>query len=71
MAHGRSDSLVSLDSARATRAFLEKMGYHPEYREYAMGHEISHEVLADLIPWMAKVLPPLNDQQGTPSLIGL
>ena len=61
IAHGRADSMVSLESAQATRQFLEKMGYHPEYREYAMAHEISREVLADLVPWMAKVLPPLPD----------
>jgi phospholipase/carboxylesterase len=62
MAHGQSDPLVPLESAWATRQFLERAGYQPEYREYAMGHEISQEVLDDLVPWVAKVLPPLHSQ---------
>lgn len=59
VAHGRADSLVSLESARATRKFLEGAGYLPDYHEYEMAHQISDEVIADLVPWLAKVLPPL------------
>ncbi len=59
VAHGRADSLVSLESARATRRFLEGAGYQPEYHEYEMAHQISDQVIADLTPWLAKVLPPL------------
>jgi phospholipase/carboxylesterase len=60
IAHGLSDPLIALESAHKTRQFLEGMGYHPEYREYPMAHEISQEVLNDLVPWMARVLPPLH-----------
>jgi phospholipase/carboxylesterase len=60
VAHGRADSLVSLESARATRKFLEGAGYQPEYHEYEMAHQISDEVIADLTPWLARVLPPLG-----------
>jgi phospholipase/carboxylesterase len=60
MAHGRSDPLVPLETAWAIRQFLEQAGYRPEYREYAMGHEIPQEVLDDLVPWMTKVLPPFH-----------
>jgi len=59
VAHGQADSLVSLESARNTRQFLEKAGYRPEYHEYQMAHEISHEVLSDLTAWLTRVLPPL------------
>jgi phospholipase/carboxylesterase len=59
VAHGRADSLVSLESARATRKFLEGAGYQPEYHEYEMAHQISDEVIQDLTPWLARVLPPL------------
>ena len=59
IAHGRSDPMVSMDSARVTRAFLEEEGYQPDYHEYDMGHEIPPMVLADLHPWLTQVLPPL------------
>ena len=58
IAHGRADPMVSMESARNTRKFLEEAGYSPDYHEYDMGHEIPLPVLQDLIPWMTGVLPP-------------
>ena len=60
VAHGLLDPLIAADRARAAREFLEGVGYHPDYHEYDMAHVISMDVLNDLIPWMAKVLPPLQ-----------
>ena len=60
IAHGRADPLVSMDSARVTMEFLEEQGYQPSYHEYDMGHEIPPTVLADLVPWLAQILPPLT-----------
>jgi len=60
IAHGRSDSMVAMDTARATKAFLEAEGYQPDYHEYDMGHEIPPMVLNDMIPWLVEVLPPLR-----------
>jgi predicted esterase len=51
--------MVSDDSAQSAKSFLESNGYSPEFHIYDMAHEISGEELADLVPWMAKVLPPL------------
>ena len=61
VAHGRGDRQIAVETARATRSFLEASGYQPEYREYDMGHEIPFEVLRDLVPWLTRVLPPLRD----------
>ena len=61
VAHGTGDMQIGVETARATRAFLEAEGYQPDYREYNMGHEIPFEVLRDLIPWITGVLPPLRD----------
>ncbi len=58
IAHGRADPMVSMESARNTRKFLEEEGYRPDYHEYDMGHEIPLPVLQDLIPWMTGLLPP-------------
>ena len=61
VAHGIRDLQIGVETARATRTFLEAEGYRPEYREYNIGHEIPFEVLRDLIPWLTGVLPPLRD----------
>ena len=58
IAHGRTDPMVSVESARNARKFLEEEGYHPDYYEYDMGHEIPLPVLQDLIPWMTELLTP-------------
>ena len=55
IAHGLSDNP---DRARQSR--LEGEGYAPDYHEYDMGHEINQDVLTDLVPWMHRVLPPLQ-----------
>ena len=60
IAHGRSDPMVSMESARNTRKFLEEEDYRLDYHEYDMGHEIPLPVLQDLIPWMTQVLPPFR-----------
>ena len=52
--------MVTADRAYAAKDFLEGAGYAPEFHEYNMGHEISVEVLQDLIPWLESVLPPLK-----------
>ena len=52
--------MIALDRAQAAKSFLESSGYSPEYHEYEMAHEISAEVLSDLAPWLARVLPPLD-----------
>ena len=54
----RSDAMVSMETARNTREFLESKGYNPDYHEYAMGHEIPLAVMQDMIPWMINILPP-------------
>lgn len=61
IAHGLSDPLIPAETAQDAKAFLEGAGYSPEYHEYAMAHEISGEVLRDLVPWMTQVLPPLDN----------
>ena len=50
--------MVPPERAHNALKFLEDSGFHPEFHEYDMGHEISNEVLNDLIPWMDKILPP-------------
>ena len=60
VAHGIQDSMVSVERARQAKDFLEAEGYSPQYKEYNMGHEISQEVLIDLVLWIHQVLPPFH-----------
>lgn len=60
ISHGSYDDIVPLESAQRAKEFLEEEGYQPRYKEYPMKHEISQDVLNDLIPWMKDVLPPTN-----------
>ena len=55
IAHGTEDALISAEDARESRRFLEAEGYAPEYREYPMGHEITQDVLSDLVPWVTNI----------------
>jgi len=60
IAHGTQDATITIDRAEAARDFLQEAGYAPEYHQYNMGHEISNDELSDLIPWMARALPPVD-----------
>jgi phospholipase/carboxylesterase len=56
--HGSFDQMVSDDTAQSAKSFLESNGYSPDFHIYNMAHEISGEELSDLVPWIAKALPP-------------
>ncbi len=58
LAHGRYDQMIAESTAYAAKDYLEGAGYSPEFHVYDMGHEISDDLLSDLVPWMAAVLPP-------------
>ena len=50
--------MITDDTAQSAKSFLESNGYTPDFHIYDMAHEISGEELSDLVPWIAKVLPP-------------
>ena len=58
VSHGTDDGLIPIKEGREARRFLEDEGYSPYYREYPMGHEITSEVVSDLVRWLHSVLPP-------------
>ena len=62
IAHGAEDPVSPVERARTAREFLEAEGYSPWYREYSMGHEITPEVMNDLVPWIHEALPPLPSE---------
>ena len=60
ISHGLNDNLITPERARHAKEFLEAEGYAPVYREYPIGHEISQDVLDDLVSWLHQILPPLR-----------
>ena len=60
ISHGTQDDVAPIEGAQKARDFLEGVGYTPQYKEYPMRHEISPDVMADLVPWIKQVLPPFE-----------
>lgn len=56
MGHGVQDEVVAIERGRASRDLLQQQGYHVEWHEYAMGHSVSLEEIADLNRWLVDVL---------------
>lgn len=60
ISHGTEDGVIPVAEARRSLRFLEDEGYTPEYHEYPIGHEISHEVVQDFREWARRVQPPAS-----------
>ena len=56
MAHGRSDPMIALARATASRDALLALGHTVEWHEYAMPHSVCAEEVADLNRWLLRVL---------------
>lgn len=52
LAHGRSDPVVPLARAVASRDALQALGYDVEWHEYAMAHSLCAPEIADLNGWL-------------------
>jgi phospholipase/carboxylesterase len=56
MAHGRSDPMIALARATASRDALLALGHTVEWHEYPMPHSVCAEEVADLNRWLLRVL---------------
>ena len=56
MAHGRSDPMIALARAVASRDALLALGHTVEWHEYPMPHSVCAEEVADLNRWLLRVL---------------
>ncbi|QIS10722.1 alpha/beta hydrolase [Nocardia arthritidis] len=50
--HGISDPVVKIDKGRNARDLLEDMGAGLTYREYRGGHDITPDMVADVVAWV-------------------
>jgi phospholipase/carboxylesterase len=61
VAHGSQDPMLPIAMGQASRDALIGLGVPATYREYPMGHEVSPELLRDLVEWLeSKVLSPIQ-----------
>lgn len=56
MAHGRHDEIVLPQRGETSREALRTLGYQVEWHDYAMGHSVCTEELADWQAWLLRVL---------------
>lgn len=56
MAHGIYDDVVPMAAAAASRAQLNALGHDVFWHEYAIGHQLSVELIADLNAWLGQTL---------------
>jgi len=52
IAHGTEDDRLPVERGQDARDALMRLGATPDYREYAMGHEVRPEALGDLVAWL-------------------
>jgi phospholipase/carboxylesterase len=56
MAHGRSDNVVPLMLAAASKQQLLELGYPVEWHEYRMAHTVCREEIDDIRKWLTFVM---------------
>jgi len=56
VSHGTYDPIIPVRLARESAELLKKAGARVDYREYAMGHEVSEETVRDLSAWAKNLL---------------
>lgn len=56
MAHGLHDPVLPIARAVGAREALLELGYQVEWREYAMGHEVNAQEIADISAWLNRVV---------------
>lgn len=56
LAHGLQDDVVRPERAIASRDQLQLLGHEVHWHEYAMGHSVCLEEIADMRDWLCRVL---------------
>ena len=55
-AHGTSDGVVPLELGRDGRDGLRDVGFHVDWHEYPMAHQVCDQELRDISDWLVQVL---------------
>jgi len=57
MAHGRSDTVLTMSLGVQSRDFLRSQGYAVEWHEYPMAHAVCAAEITDIREFLLRVLP--------------
>ncbi|MEM9624114.1 MAG: alpha/beta fold hydrolase [Pseudomonadota bacterium] len=55
MAHGLSDPMIPITRAITSREALHGLNYAVEWHEYAMGHQVCPQEIADIAQWLNQI----------------
>ncbi len=55
MAHGLSDPMIPITRAITSRETLLAMNYKVQWHEYAMGHQVCPQEIADIAAWLNQI----------------
>ena len=55
MAHGQMDPMIPIARAVTSREALNGLGYHVDWHEYGMGHQVCPEEIADIGRWLNRL----------------
>lgn len=55
MAHGLSDPMIPITRAITSREALLALNYQVEWHEYAMGHQVCPQEIADIAQWLNSI----------------
>jgi len=55
--HGTSDPIIGVEWGRQAKELLERAGADVLYREYSLPHAVDPSFLAELRPWLERVVP--------------
>lgn len=55
MAHGRADPMIPIARAVTSRDTMAALNYRIEWHEYAMGHQVCPEEIADIAAWLNSI----------------
>ena len=57
MAHGLSDPMIPITRAITSREALHSLNYQVQWHEYAMGHQVCPQEIADIAQWLNSIYP--------------
>ena len=55
MAHGQADPMIPISRAVTSREALTALNYQVEWHEYAMGHQVCPQEIADISRWLNSI----------------